>query len=193
VAAPGPDWAFVLSTVSRRGSLVAAVLGLVVGYLVMTGAVASGLGFLLVRAPSALKVLTLLGSGYLVWLGWRTWRSARGAPVDTVEDVIRPRSTFVAGVGVSAFNPKALLVFAALLPQFVRSGGMWPVALQLAVLGLVFTALVGAFYPLLGTVAATLVVRSRRLRLLLARAAGTVMIVLGVLLLAELGWGASRR
>jgi threonine/homoserine/homoserine lactone efflux protein len=105
----------------------------------------------------------------------------------------RQRSTFVTGVGVSGLNPKALLVFVALLPQFVRPGAAWPVALQLAVLGLIFTALVGAFYPVLGTVAATLVLRSAKLHLLLARTAGSVMIVLGAVLLGELWVGWLRR
>ncbi len=147
VVAPGPDWAFVLRTVSRRESLAAAVLGLVAGYVAMTATVATGLGLLVIGAPAVLNLLTVLGGSYLVWLGWWTWRSARAAPTETVQPTSRQRSTFVNGVCVSGLNPKVLLVFVALLPQFVRPGAAWPVDLQLAVLGLTFTALVGRVLP----------------------------------------------
>ena len=132
VVAPGPDWAFVLTVVSRRESLAAAVLGLVSGYLAMTAVVATGLGLLVVGAPAWLNVLTALGGSYLVCLGWWTWRSAPTVTIETMPETSRQRSTFVIGVCVSSLNPKALLVFVALLPQFVRPGAAWPVALQLA-------------------------------------------------------------
>ena len=177
--------------VSRRESVAAAVLGLVAGYAAMTAAVAAGLGLLVVGAPVVLNLLTVLGGSYLIWLGWRTWRSARVAQNEMAQATSGQRSTFVTGVCMSGLNPKALVVFVALLPQFVRPGAAWPVELQLAVLGLVFKALVGAFYPLLGALAAILVLTSAWLHLLLARTAGTVMIALGVVLLGELRFGSS--
>ena len=60
------------------------------------------------------------------------------------------RATLVKGIGVSGLNPKGLLVFLAVLPQFATPRGAWPLAVQLAVLGLVFTLTCAAFYLGLG-------------------------------------------
>lgn len=189
VAAPGPDWAFTLSVVARGQSLAAAVAGLVSGYLVMTLAVATGVGLLVARSPTLLTALTALGASYLIWLGWRSLRTPE-APhrldgTDTAAVPASRRSTLLVGIGVSGLNPKALLIFMALLPQFAQPAADWPLSLQLAVLGLIFTALVGAFYPVLGTVARTFATRSTRTALLLTRGAGAIMIALGVILLWE--------
>lgn len=188
IAAPGPDWAFTLSAVSRRQSLTAAVLGLVIGYVGMTIAVATGLGLLVARTPALLTILTVLGAGYLLWLGWHTWRAPGVILRGSTDAIVAPapwRSTLMTGIAVSGLNPKALLIFVALLPQFTRDDTAWPISLQLVVLGLVFTVLVGGFYPILGTVARTFVLRSPRVSVLLTRSAGGVMIVLGLILLWE--------
>lgn len=189
VAAPGPDWAFTLSVVAGGRPLTAAVAGLVSGYLVMTLAVATGVGLLLARSPTLLTALTVLGAGYLIWLGWRSLRTP-AAPhrlyeMDTPAAPASRRSTLLVGIGVSGLNPKAMLMFVALLPQFAQPAADWPLSLQLGVLGLIFTALVGAFYPVLGTVARTFATRSTRAALLLTRGAGAIMIALGVILLLE--------
>ena len=46
----------------------------------------------------------------------------------------------VKGLGVSALNPKGLLLFLALLPQFTDSHSPWPIPLQIVALGLAHTA-----------------------------------------------------
>ena len=57
------------------------------------------------------------------------------------------------GIGVSGLNPKGLLVFLAVLPQFAAPHGAWPLAVQLGVLGLVFTLICAGFYLSMGCAA----------------------------------------
>ncbi len=185
IVVPGPDWAFTLSTSLRGQSAFSAVGGLMVGYLVMTFVVAVGVGGLLVRSPSALTALTVAGGLYLMWLGVQrligiTKLNAQPEPDD------RPKwATFIRGVGVSGLNPKGLLVFVALLPQFTNLSGRWPVGIQLAALGLVFVVTCGAFYLALGTIAHSAFVRRPRLGTVVARSSGVGMVVVGGVLLLE--------
>jgi threonine/homoserine/homoserine lactone efflux protein len=95
------------------------------------------------------------------------------------------RATLVKGIGVSGLNPKGLLVFLAVLPQFATPRGAWPLAVQLAVLGLVFTLTCAAFYLGMGSVAQRILDSRPYMARVVSRFSGAAMIVLGVLLLAE--------
>lgn len=95
------------------------------------------------------------------------------------------RATLVKGAGVSGLNPKGLLVFLALFPQFANPHRSWPLAAQLGVLGLVFTLTCAVFYLCLGSFARkTLHARPAAARAV-TRFSGAAMIVIGALLLAE--------
>jgi threonine/homoserine/homoserine lactone efflux protein len=88
-------------------------------------------------------------------------------------------------LGVSGLNPKGLLVFLAVLPQFATPRGNWPLAVQLAVLGLVFVLTCAAFYLGMGSVARRILDGRPSVARVVSRFSGGAMIVLGVLLLAE--------
>jgi threonine/homoserine/homoserine lactone efflux protein len=88
-------------------------------------------------------------------------------------------------MGVSALNPKGLLLFLALLPQFTSPHDPWPLAAQLAVLGLVFVLTCGAFYLCLGSFARRIVHARPAAAQAITRLAGAAMIVVGALLLIE--------
>jgi threonine/homoserine/homoserine lactone efflux protein len=89
------------------------------------------------------------------------------------------------GAGISGLNPKALLLFVALLPQFASHGTAWPFAAQIALLGLVHTANCAAVYTGVGT-AARRVLRARpAIARAVTRCSGIAMIVIGLLLLAD--------
>jgi threonine/homoserine/homoserine lactone efflux protein len=96
-----------------------------------------------VAATSAavFSVLKFAGAAYLVYLGVQTWRH-RG---DLAAALGRPgappgRRVFLQGVVVGATNPKVLVLFVALLPQFTDPGAGNP-ELQMLVLGLLFALL----------------------------------------------------
>jgi threonine/homoserine/homoserine lactone efflux protein len=91
----------------------------------------------------------------------------------------------VRGAGVSGLNPKGLLLFLALLPQFITSGGTWPYAVQITLLGLVHTANCAVLYASVAT-GARRVLRTRPAAArAVTRISGGAMIVIGALLLAE--------
>jgi threonine/homoserine/homoserine lactone efflux protein len=86
---------------------------------------------------------------------------------------------------VSALNPKGLLIFLSILPQFTRPGAGWPLPAQLAVLGAVFTMACGVFYLFLGVTSDRVLAARPEASEVTAKIAGAAMVLVGVLLLVE--------
>ncbi|HEV3357298.1 MAG TPA: LysE family translocator [Pseudonocardiaceae bacterium] len=187
IVVPGVDWAFTIGAGLRRQVLPAAA-GIVLGYLVMTAVVAAGLGALIASTPVALTALTVAGALYLAWLGIGTVRKP-----GTLGTEDGPRSgrlgTLVKGMAVSGLNPKGLLIFVAVLPQFTAAHNSWPVPAQLTCLGLAFVATCALVYPCVGLAARGLLRTKPVVALVVSRVSGVAMIVIGLILLAEPIWG----
>lgn len=194
IAVPGADWAFVVGAGLRGQSVVPAVAGLVLGYAGLTVVVALGVGALVARSPVALAMLTLVGGSYLIWRGVMSL-ARRPEPIacathathatQSASTTSATSATVVQGLGVSGLNPKGLLLFLALLPQFADRHGSWPLPGQLALLGVVFTLSCGAFYLGLGAFVQAILVSRPWAARALARVSGAAMIVIGAVLLAE--------
>jgi threonine/homoserine/homoserine lactone efflux protein len=191
IIVPGADWAFIISTGLGGRSVVPAVGGLVLGYTGLTAAVAVGVGALVARTPVALTVLTMVGGAYLIWRGATATAATATSAIRTTsvtpvaEVPANVRATLVRGVGVSGLNPKGLLLFLALLPQFADRHGSWPLAAQLALLGAVFTLTCGTFYLGLGSFARVILIPRPWAARAVARVSAIAMIVIGVILLAD--------
>ena len=102
-----------------------------------------GIGALLQTSLLWLTVMKWVGGAYLVWLGIQTWRHRREATADlaVLDRPAKPSHHAVRdGYLVGLTNPKTIVFFAALLPQFVDHGA-GPVWSQFAILGLVFMAI----------------------------------------------------
>ena len=143
IVVPGPSVLFVIGravSMGRRAALVT-VAGNAVGVYGQVLLVAAGLGVVVERSIAVFTAVKLVGAAYLVWLGVQAIRHR--AVLARIEEIgARPRShrsVFVDGLVVGAANPKAIVFFAAILPQFVQPGGA-PASVQMAVLGLVFVA-----------------------------------------------------
>jgi threonine/homoserine/homoserine lactone efflux protein len=186
IVVPGVDWAFTISAGLRRQVLPAAA-GIVLGYLVMTAVVAAGLGALIASTPVALTALTVTGALYLAWLGIGTIR--RPGTLGTTEGPSGRLGTLVKGMTVSGLNPKGLLIFVAILPQFTAAHDSWPVPVQLACLGLAFVGTCALVYPCVGLAARGLLRAKPVVALVVSRVSGAAMIVVGLILLAEPIWG----
>lgn len=184
IIVPGPDWAFTLGSTLRGQSVMAPVAGLLVGYAALTAVVSAGVGALVARTPVALTALTLAGGCYLMWQGIATLASP-AAPAATVDAPATSRRVVLKGIGVSGLNPKALLLFLALLPQFTASHGAWPLAAQIALLGSIFTTTCGAFYALLGTFAKAILHAQPTAARAISRLSGVGMVVIGLVLIIE--------
>ncbi len=140
IAVPGPSVLFVIGrtlALGRRGGLLC-VLGNASGELVQIAAVALGVGVVLAQSVVLFSVVKFAGAAYLVYLGIQAIRHRGRGP--TAADPTRPASTvriLREGFIVGATNPKSIVFFVAVLPQFVdyRAGG---IPFQLATLGALF-------------------------------------------------------
>ena len=117
---PGPNMAWLALLGASRGRLAAraAVAGIALGLSVAGTAAALGVSTLIVTTPWLFLGLRWAGSLYLLYLAWDSWREST-APQDTQfeEPLLR---YFSQGLLSNILNPKAYLVFAAVLPQFVN-------------------------------------------------------------------------
>ncbi|PKZ42193.1 LysE family translocator [Kytococcus schroeteri] len=186
IAVPGPDWAYVLSASLRDRVVAPAVGGLALGYVLITAVVAVGVGPLLAEAPVVLLALTVGGAGYLVVLGARTLRSTTG-PAGPEGQVMAtgPLGYISRGMAVSGLNPKAMLLFLSILPQFTNPAQSWSLPAQLAALGLVHVVISGVFYLALGSAAGRVLGSRPGAAQATTRLAGIAMIALGIGLLGE--------
>lgn len=187
IVVPGPDWAYILAAGARDHVVVPVVSGVMAGYALITLVLVVGLGALVAAVPGVLLTLTVMGSTYLLYLGWKTLRSAnvasygqiQGAPATT------RRAYFARGVGVSALNPKALLLFLSILPQFTRVSAEWPMPAQFAALGGLYILMASLIYLLLGFAADKVLGSRPKVAQNVTKIAGVAMIILGIGLIAE--------
>ena len=144
IAIPGPS---VLFTVSRaialgRAAGVATVAGNTVGAFAQVVAVAFGIGPLVERSVAVFTVLKLAGACYLMFLGVQAIRHRRSLAAALGAEVERKTTVrmMLDGFAVGATNPKVIVFFAAMLPQFVdRQAGDVPV--QIIALGAIFAGI----------------------------------------------------
>lgn len=185
IVVPGADWAFTISAGLRGRSVLPAVGGLVIGYAAVTVVVAAGVGVLVAGTPAILTGLTIVGGLYLMWHGAMTF--ARPAtPGASADGPARTDwSILVKGIGVSGLNPKGLLIFLALLPQFTDPHGGWPIAGQIGVLGLAFMTTCAVFYLCVGFLARAVLHARPAATRAISRFSGAAMILVGATLLAD--------
>jgi threonine/homoserine/homoserine lactone efflux protein len=184
IVVPGADWAFVLGSGLHARSVVPAAGGIALGYAGITVVVAAGVGVLIARSPAVLSWLTAVGGCYLIWHGARTFGTSPAAGAPAAGPARSNREVMVQGMAVSALNPKGLLVFLALLPQFTDPRGNWPLAAQLGLLGTVFVFSCAAFYLSLGSAARKILLARPAAARAITRCAGLGMIAVGAALLA---------
>lgn len=110
-----------------------AALGIEAGNTIYLAISAAGLGALVSASPLAFTVLKWLGAGYLVFLGAKTiLHAGKAPPEDTSRRAGRLDHPFVQALITQISNPKAILIFGALIPQFLDLHR--PLALQYAIL-----------------------------------------------------------
>jgi threonine/homoserine/homoserine lactone efflux protein len=184
---PGVDWAYSIAAGLRQRSFVPAVAGLCSGYVLHTALLVVGLAALLTGMPGVLGWITLAGAGYLMWLGVSTLRSWRAASFSAGagNDGSTRLRTFLQGMGTSGINPKGLLFYVALVPQFVSAEASLPVPVQSGLLGLTFVLLAGLVYTAVALLSRTLLQSRPGAARLVTLASGVIMVALGAALLGE--------
>jgi len=191
MSTPGPSHLLMLSVSMSNGfgrSLATAAGDLSANALQM---LLAGLGLAAVVTASrhGFAVVKWAGVLYLVWMGVRQIMASFRASTDTGRTGRASiRSLWFRGFVTSAANPKAVVFFAALFPQFLNTAE--PLALQLVVLGGTYLVIDGCFLALYGKSASWIAARIRqRYRAWIDRAAGASLIAAAILL----GTKAARR
>jgi threonine/homoserine/homoserine lactone efflux protein len=139
---PGPAVLYIVARSVEQGRLAGFVsdLGIHTATLVHVAAASLGLSAILASSALAFSVVKYAGAAYLIWLGLRKIFGPNASNADVVVRRQRYRRLFRDGFIVNLLNPKTALFFLAFLPQFVDAS-RGHVAMQIAVLGLLFTAL----------------------------------------------------
>ncbi|SED51569.1 Threonine/homoserine/homoserine lactone efflux protein [Streptomyces sp. 2231.1] len=184
VCVPGADWAYVIATALRGSSVMRAVAGLVCGYALHTVLATAGLAVLVAGSPRLLTALTVAGAGYLLWLGWSVLR--RPAVPGAADAPAPAGRLFLRGATISGANPKGLLLYLSVLPQFLTLDGTHlPVAAQTAALGLLHMACCAAVYLAVGVLARALLSARPAAARAVTRTSGAAMLGIGAFLLVE--------
>ncbi|MFE2183003.1 LysE family translocator [Streptomyces sp. NPDC059455] len=209
VFTPGADWAYAIAAGLRDRSVVPAVAGLIAGYVGYTLLAVAGLVVIVASSPTTLTALTVAGAAYLMWLGWGVLSrpavlSASGVPGvpggsgasggpgasdasgRSTEAMASSRWRIaLKGAGISGLNPKALLLYFSLFPQFIRPSDGWPVAAQTGLLGTLHMAACAVVYLGVGVLARTVLTTRPSAARAVTRVSGAMMIGIGGLLLVE--------
>jgi RhtB (resistance to homoserine/threonine) family protein len=194
IVVPGPDTAVVTKNILMYGRRTAlgTSLGVSAGLAVWTLAAALGVASLVRASEVAFTTLKLVGALYLIWLGLQALRAAgRGYDGDfdptgtSGRKALGPRGGFRQGFLSDLANPKIGVFFTSLLPQFVDPGR--PVLLPFLALGAVFVLMTVVWlsaYCLVAARAAETLLRPR-VRAVLDRITGVVLIAIGLRLATE--------
>lgn len=184
---PGPDMAYMLAVGLEGGrrAAVKAILGIGTGMSVYAAAVVAGMGEIARSHPSVLDTVRILGAVYLLWLAFVTMRHARRA-ISGHEDVQAGR-WYLRGVLVSIANPKIILFYLAVLPQFI--GSTAHPGLQMAILGAINILMEMLLYGCIGVMAGSFQARlagSTGATAVLNYIACTVYVVLAAVITGEI-------
>lgn len=186
VVIPGPSVLFAISRAlayGRQAALTTAVGGAVGSFTAAT-AVGFGIGAVIQTSAVIYTVIKLAGAAYLIYLGVQAIRHRR-ALREAFEAQAAPIGggrTLLQGFVVGVTNPKTVVFFAAILPQFVDPS-TGHASLQMVVLGAVFAAIALTMDSLWSVAAGTVrswFARSARRLELVGGAAGLTMVGLGV-------------
>jgi threonine/homoserine/homoserine lactone efflux protein len=146
---PGPNMAWLTALAARDGRSAgfSAIIGITAGLALHLLIAATGVAALLAAQPALLRAMKWLGVAYMLWLAWDTWRVAPETSPSKVQGVQNALRGFLNNV----FNPKALIFYVALLPQFTSADfPALPQMLTLGAIHLIVSIIVHSSLVLLG-------------------------------------------
>jgi threonine/homoserine/homoserine lactone efflux protein len=185
VITPGMDWAYAISAGINGKMVLPAVGGMLIGHLIATIIIAAGVGVLIADIPFAMMLLTLVGACYLLWLGFGLVRH----PVTPVKELTdTPHNSvhwMIKGIGISGLNPKVFLLFLALLPQFFDPKSLWPMSVQMLILGTIHIMSCGIIYLFVGYGSQVVLKTKPDAAKVVSQLSGIAMMCIAILLLVE--------
>ena len=134
---PGPNMLYLISrslSQGHRAGLIS-LIGVAIGFIIYMFLAAFGITAIVVAVPYAYDALRFAGAGYLLYLAWQALRPGGRSPFQVRElPKDSPRKLVVMGLMTNLLNPKAAMLYLALLPQFIDPA-RGSVLLQSIVLG----------------------------------------------------------
>ncbi len=180
---PGPTIALVIGYAlgeGRRAAL-AIVAGVALGDLTAMSLSLLGVGALLAASSDLFTVLKWVGAAYLIYLGIRLWRAPVGDDLTATIERHSPWVMMAHAYAVTALNPKSILFFIAFVPQFMDPSRAWaPQAAILVATFVTLAALNAGLYGLLASRAGG-VIRRPKVRRVVNRVGGGVLIGAGAM------------
>ena len=147
---PGPAVLYVISSGLRAGARksIASILGILAANAVYFAISATGVGALLVASYNLFFAVKWIGAAYLVYVGLMALfgKSEIMPAEEGTPTTIGGWRLFRDGFILQASNPKAIVFFTALLPQFINPHGR--VVTQVLILAI--TSAIIEFFVLLG-------------------------------------------
>lgn len=140
---PGPSVSVVIANSLAGGTRAGlfTILGTELSMLSMVFIVAIGLDAVMTLVSGAFEIIKLAGAAYLVWIGWKMFRSTGKLAMD--QGARLPIGRYIwQGALINWSNPKTLLFLSAFLPQFVDMSR--PAFSQIMILGLIVMAVATA-------------------------------------------------
>ena len=121
IASPGPGVLMTLTNTARFGlrRSLGGILGVAVGALVVAAISATSLGVLLATSAKAFLLIKMLGAAYLLYLGWKLWRSPGFHFTEQASQDVSFQRRFAEGISLQLTNPKAIFFFLSIFPQFI--------------------------------------------------------------------------
>jgi threonine/homoserine/homoserine lactone efflux protein len=156
IVIPGPSVLFVIGRALAHGRRAAltTVVGNTLGAYVLVAAVAFGIGPIVARSAVVFTALKLAGAAYLIYLGVKAFRErdSLSAALNADSSQGNTLRTLWDGFAVGVSNPKTIVFFAAVLPQFLDPG-QGHLVVQMLTLGLIFNVIAHASDTLWGVLA----------------------------------------
>ncbi len=183
IVTPGPDTALTIRNSlvrGRRGGFRTAA-GVASGQAVWAVCTAAGVAAALRSSHDVFVALRFAGAAYLVYLGARGLVARRDGGVQSLRAPVALRAPYLQGLVSNLANPKMLVFFLGLLPQFGRSFA------AAAGLGAIFCAMTFGWLSVYAVAVSRLeaLFRRSRVRRALDRLTGAVLVALGVRLATE--------
>ena len=176
---PGPNMGWLALLSAARGRLIglAAVAGIALGLTISAISAALGLSLIIATTPWLFQALRIAGSLYLLYLAWEAWTQSDGEEQGELD--ARASHYFLQGLISNALNPKAYLVYAAILPQFLTgTAGLT----EVAILSLLYVAVATAVHAAIALLAgsATTLLRDKKRARWFSRVAALLLVGIAV-------------
>ncbi|TFW09453.1 LysE family translocator [Oxalobacteraceae bacterium OM1] len=142
ICSPGPGVVLTLTNSLQYGAkgALGGIVGVACGTLVVAGVAATSIGALLATSAAAFTAIKLIGAVYLAWLGVKLWRAPGLRVALRRPDDASFVKRIASGVSLQVTNPKAILFFLSVFPQFIDMSSRYLVQ---------FSVLVGTYCMLL--------------------------------------------